>query len=565
MPGGIIDLQFTGASNIYLTGNPQITYFKNVYKKYSNFSMEYIELPFKTISDLQSNTETKNTCKIERHADLVKDIYLLYDLPAIYNYFELPVEDLDDDIFDELGIDTQLFSDMTKMYIPFKWVDSIGNILINETSLNLNGQSINKLRGEYMEVKSRMTLNESKKKVYDKMVNGYNQSSNYQHITNMDASGNFSYPGISSKRLYVPLDFWFCKNSAFALPLIALQYTLCDVDIQFSRYNYLFKIGNPLISPMELKANNNLSEDNQKIYNFIDAYIKIMNNNFNLNIFSFDNIIKIFIITDWTPNYMLLANYIFLDNDERKFFAQTSHEYLIQQTHYHLHDGLKRGLNKFKININHPVTEFIWYLKKELDTLDNNWFNFTTLKNNILIDEMDKYRNLITNITEDNHNLFNSNYLQNLNKLDSSLNIVLRDRFRNLFGEEIFTTNRTLVDKTKWDNYSIMKTFKLLFNGNDRFSMRDNKFFEYLQIYKYHSGNTMKGLYNYNFSLDPENIKQPSGAVNMSRINKQEIEMEIYNTGNPDQYYNKFDLHLYSVNYNVFRIIGGIGQITFSN
>ena len=84
MPGGIIDLKFIGSSNIYLTNNPQITFFKNVYKKYSNFSMEYIELPFNTLNDLNSNNEIRNTCNIDRNADLVKDMYFLSKLKELH-------------------------------------------------------------------------------------------------------------------------------------------------------------------------------------------------------------------------------------------------------------------------------------------------------------------------------------------------------------------------------------------------------------------------------------------------------------------------------------------------
>ena len=557
MPGGIIDLKFIGSSNIYLTNNPQITFFKNVYKKYSNFSMEYIELPFKTLNDLNSNNEIKNTCNIDRNADLVKDMYLLYDLPAIYNYFSMPDSVTDSELV-QLDISRN-------MYIPFKWVKSVGNILINEVSINLNGQSLSRLKGEYMEVYNHISMNKTKKKIYDKMVNSECQSSYYNDIYNQDASTNFSLPSIPSDRLQIPLNFWFCKNSAFSLPLVALQYTLVKLEFIFSRYNYLFKIGNPLISPMEFKENVNLSQENQKIYNYITKYVEVLNETLSTNTYTFDNIIQLFIISEWQPYYSILANYIFLDDDERKFFAQTSHEYLIEQTQYHYHEGLKRGLNRIKISLNHPVIELIWYLKKDLQTLDNNWFNFTSVKNKKMFKKIKKIRNIITNLTESDNDIYKLSSLKNLNEIDASLSKIIKNNFINLVGNDIYFNNRQIIDNIKWDNYSIMNTFKLQFNGNDRFKERHNKFFELLQIYKYHSGTSMKGLYNYSFSLEPENIKQPSGCVNMSRISKQEIELRIFNTENPNLYYDKFNLHLYSVNYNIFRIIGGIGQIVFSN
>ena len=109
-----------------------------------------------------------------------------------------------------------------------------------------------------------------------------------------------------------------------------------------------------------------------------------------------------------------------------------------------------------------------------------------------------------------------------------------------------------------------MRYANLKFNGNERFAIRQKEYFQNLQIYKYHSGTGQNGLYIYSFSLNPEE-DQPSGSCNMSRINEQQLYIYIYDTENELSKTDKFDLHLYAPNYNVFRIMGGIGSIVFSN
>ena len=109
-----------------------------------------------------------------------------------------------------------------------------------------------------------------------------------------------------------------------------------------------------------------------------------------------------------------------------------------------------------------------------------------------------------------------------------------------------------------------MQNAKIMFNGHDRFEGRDKEYFQNLQVYKYHTGKGKRGLYVYSFSLNPEK-EQPSGTCNMSRIDNQKLVLNIYNTSVYAKKSDKFDLHLFAVNYNVFRIMGGIGQVVFAN
>jgi hypothetical protein len=128
----------------------------------------------------------------------------------------------------------------------------------------------------------------------------------------------------------------------------------------------------------------------------------------------------------------------------------------------------------------------------------------------------------------------------------------------------LFDSNEEIIDQKNFDLYSIMRYMNLKFNGNDRFAIRGKEYFQNLQVYKHHTGTGKEGLYVYSFSLKPEE-DQPSGSCNMSRITDQQFYIMIYNTDNELRSMDKFDLHLYAPNYNVFRIMSGIGSIVFSN
>ena len=310
MPGGIIDLRFTGDANIYINNNPQITFFKKVYKRYSNFSMEYIELPFNINNNILTDSSVRNTCRITRNGDLIHDMYLVFDLPAIYSDHK----------------------------IPFKWIDSLGNKLIESVSININGQSIVRMKGEFMKIYNTISKTDSKNRVYNKLINSeylttVNDISN-EGITNT----SFSY--IPAQRLYIPLDFWFCKNIGMSLPLIALQYSLVTIEVEFARMNDLFKLGKPFISPDEMFNSENLSPENIVYRDLLTSLSTVENPNINYDRSTVFN----YFTPNFNQNYFILGNYIFVDQMEQQIFAQSSHDYLIKQYLYKYEDGLERGV-----------------------------------------------------------------------------------------------------------------------------------------------------------------------------------------------------------------------------
>ena len=517
MPGGYFQLIAQGPCDVYLTGNPSISFFKFVYRRHTQYSMELISLPFNVIPTFTTMQKTEAHCNIDRNGDLLHDCYLLYDLPAIYT------ED-----------------------IPFSWVDNVGNKIIDELSIKCDGQNLDRQFGEFMNCYKALTLTSTKKKKHEILVNG---NTNINNIAFPNLTENL-YPVLPGKRLLIPLPFWFCKNSGLSIPLIALQYTKLRIDVIYTRLNEIFKIGSPPISPVQMFTSDidELSDENKAFRTqLIDEGWDQTN--------VFYRFAK-----GWDQYSTILANYIYLAEDERKKFAQTSHEYLITQLQRRIYLGLMRGPNKLELVLNHPIKELIWFLRRSDAYKENNWFNFTDNDCPQILDEIKDIRNLLINPCINRLIGKSDNGLEQLKNLSKDLTGQLYNDYNNLFNGKTLS----VINNRKWDYYSIMKNAKLIFNGNDRFEIRDNTYFENEQVYKYHTGDGQKGLYVYSFSLKPEK-EQPSGTCNMSRIKKQEFSINIFDTDNTPFSNDKFDLHFFAINYNVFRIMGGIGQIVFSN
>lgn len=519
MPGGYFQLIAQGPADFYLTGNPSITFFKAVYRRYSQFSMELIELPFETLPDLQPAQQTISKCKIDRNADLIFDSYLRIKMPAIYS-----------------------------TDIPFKWIDNLGSKLIEEVTIFANGAQIDKQYGEFMNIYNDVSLTNEKKYNYQKLING-NNLNNFSGF-NLN-SQNSEYPVIPSKLLLIPFNFWFCRNSGQAIPLIALQYTEMRFEILFNQLNDLFLIGNPPISPYNMFSGELISTENALYRD------QLIDEGWSLTTL-FNRFIRF-----WARDSSILGNYIYLGEDERKKFAAVSHEYLIKQGYQRrIYLGLMRGPNTLEMNLLHPVTELLWFLRRASAVNNNDWFNYTD--NNL--------PELLTIYNKTNKDSYLLNKA-NITFTDTSNNQIIIDQnllnaiipFQNAVNENLlFDDNADIINRKDFDLFSIMKNAQLKFNGNDRFYIRNKEYFENLQVYKYHSGTGRKGLYVYSFSLKPED-EQPSGTCNMSRISEQQFYLNIYQTNNTLRTSDKFDLHLYAPNYNIFRIMGGIGSIVFSN
>ena len=255
MGGGLMQLVAYGAQDIYLTGNPQITFFKVVYRRHTNFSMETIEQTVNGTSQLGASATT-GTVTVSRNGDLLGPMYVKADL------------------------DTTAADGI------------VGDKLISEVRLEIGGQEIDKQNREWMQMWSELTVPEGKAAGYRYMTGGMTNTLN----TNVETAQN---------AVHVPLQFYFCRNPGCYLPLIALQYH--EVKVKFT-----------------WGVTTEIARDAGTI--------------------------------GTAPTCQVFADYVYLDTDERRRFAQVSHEYLIEQVQFESGSAD----SSHKLNFNHPVKALYW-------------------------------------------------------------------------------------------------------------------------------------------------------------------------------------------------------------
>jgi hypothetical protein len=213
------------------------------------------------------------------------------------------------------------------------------------------------------------------------------------------------------------------------------------------------------------------------------------------------------------PDTSLWIDYIYLDTEERRRFAQVSHEYLIEQLQYTGEESINNVSYKSRLNFNHPVKELIWTVQlDEIAETYHEWTNYTTEPTGIVDDQF----------------------------LDVT---VIQEH---TFGGE--------------NAVNPVYSAKIQLNGHDRFQARDGKYFNLVQPYQHHTNiPDSPGINVYSFGLKPEE-HQPSGTVNMSRIDNATLLLQL-----DPAVQNGAKLRVYATSYNVLRIMSGMGGLAYSN
>tara|TARA_Y100000389_G_scaffold121549_1_gene118972 strand:- start:2414 stop:4057 length:1644 start_codon:yes stop_codon:yes gene_type:complete len=547
MGGGLMQLVAYGAQDIYLTGNPQITFFKVVYRRHTNFSMEHIE---QTINGTpQWGKDVQST--ISRTGDLLHKMNIEWTKPSPN-------------------------TSPTDTRIPH----NMGHYMIKHITLTIGGTEIDRIFGHWMEVHSRLTIpnpskiigayskemintisdppptgtppdSEFKYSISNDLANNIHQNTHFQQMTGAggvegQALSDGKNEGELPRILQIPIPFYFCKNPGLAIPLIALQYHDVSVKIKMidnQAHTYYDNNGN---------INSGGKTFNKEIFGGGDGTMGSMG------------------------SLKLLCEYIYLDTEERRRFAQVTHEYLIEQVQREEHNvNNSSTINSFKLHFNHPVKELIFC---------GDW----------------GYNKDVTNMWPD----LKANDVCGVSSSDAS--------------------NYIKDASPGWlpgiGNHDTTVTLKL--NNHDRFSAdKPLYYFTRLQPHNYHSGPVQLYSYNpqivggeghyqsggcghtmennelnriqdsigvYSFALKPEE-HQPSGSCNFSRIDNCVLKFKNLhlNPSNDDikQFCMRHDGHVqsvyadekysnlptssimivYAVNYNVLRIMSGMGGLAYSN
>lgn len=404
-----------------------------------------IELQFNSITNSKMTSVTNNERKIRSDLNKIIKNTLYSDMKKYYMT-----------IFNIYTSKQKIYKSLldktyTQRY-KFAWVEEIGHAIVDYVEFRIGNQIIDKQTGDWLIIYNKLFTNDYQIQNYYKMIG------NVTELTVFDDEIKNTY------KLIIPMRFWFCRYVGQSLPLIALRYHDVTLNCKLKKLNELCYV-----------------EDDPILHN-----IDNIQSEYNINIM----------------NTKLYIDYIFLDTDERRRFAQTTHEYLIEMVQYNKFTDIVGNKYRAHLYFSHPTKYVIWFFQplsyRENPTGRNKcqWNNFGTRANR-------------TGYTLDSTYLRLNTY----NRTDDTLNI----------------------------NY-----------------------YNYLQPYLYFTRSPTDGLYIYSFGIEPM-IQQPSGTLNLSRID----DFSIFNN-----FTNEFTelisdtsayMGVYVVSYNILRFFGGMAGLAFQN
>lgn len=569
MAGGLIELSTYGSQDLFLTGTPEITFFKIVYRRHTNFSMESVSVDF----DDTTGFGEYSVLTVPKLGDLLHKAYLHITLPKInfkkeldsasileagallttaqneYNivtsfmsvntrafiaaldviqadnrndsqdiisavnllfndvtnslvvqefrelmenttlsqflYNEVSMEEIvnnvdslstHEDYLDAMliGIDKSIkvqksyfneYFDKKNAYensqvdnLNFAWVDRVGHSLIEEMEVRIGGHKIDKHLGDWINIWYELTANRDMEAIYNKMIG------NVPELTTFDNTIKNKY------ELFIPLQFWFCRHSGLSIPLVALEYHDVTFHIKFRKLEQVSYI----------EENTTIYIPSRKENIFLDEAVAELGVNIEASIF-FD--------------------YIYLGTNERRRFAQSSHEYLIEQVQYLEFRNVRQNeISCVLNNFVHPSKELIWVAQKE-------------------------------------------SYIRNLDGYT----------------------------KARWDNYSLTDEnvgnpvlFSTIdFHSYNRVIRSDGNYFNYVQPFEAHTATPSDGINVYSFAINAEEI-QPTGSANLSRISRVNLSLEFdpFLFENDDSL--SFTIRIYARNINILRFISGLAGTAFT-
>ena len=513
-----------GAQDVFLTGNPEITFWKVSYRRHTNFAMESIEQTFSGQADFGRRV----TCTISRNGDLAFRTYLQVTLPEI----------------------NQDLNSSGPVYA--RWLDCPGEQLIAQVEVEIGGQRIDRQYGDWMHIWNQLTMTSEQERGYEQMVGHTTQLTYLTDPGFADVNGpcaaNSGPAQVCAPRnalpettLYIPLQFWYCRNPGLALPLIALQYHEVKINLD------LRPIGECLwaVSSLDAAADTTVSVSTAYQQGLVAA--------------------------------SLYVDYVFLDTDERRKMAQNPHEYLFEQLQFTGDESVGSSSNKIKLNFNHPCKELVWVVQPDANvdycssliagntlfkTLGAQPFNYT--------DAVDALPNAFqafgsVDATTGATGFINSNAFQQ----EGAGNVTAAGNYAgfdavgssSVSDAGTFVLAETALNLHCWGENPVV-TGKLQLNGQDRFSEREGTYFDVVQPYQHHTRNPDTGINVYSFALRPEE-HQPSGTCNFSRIDNATLQLVL--SSNTVGGSSTAKVRVYATNYNVLRVMSGMAGVAYSN
>jgi len=558
-------------------------------------------------------------CTISRNGDLAYRTYLQVTLPEINQLMGIASF--------AVGVGSGVYA---------RWLDYPGEQLIAQVEVEIGGQRIDRQYGDWMHIWNQLTITAEQQRGYWNMIGNTTQLTfiTDPSFSEVDGPCDSLAPrqvcaprnALPETTLYIPLQFWFCTNPGLALPLIALQYHEVKINLDIRPIDECLWAVTTLSCNSDAYANNLTGS----LVNggpggpqnpAVAGYAK--------NQYAPGRPVPAAIAYNQSlVAASLYVDYVFLDTDERRRFAQNPHEYLISQLQFTGDESVGSSSNKIKLNFNHPVKELIWVVQPDQNVdycsslvcdallfkvLGAQPFNYTdaidALPNAIhafggpaslaadsrsFIDARGLFQDagaldydIPTGFTGYWHGPqnpynesnfggptipFNPDGTNIANITGSGIDPTILNQLKDLAASGhndnstvsdagTFVLTETSIDMHCWGQNPVV-TAKLQLNGQDRFSEREGTYFSWVQPYQAHTRNPDEGINVYSFALRPEE-HQPSGTCNFSRIDNATLQLVLSNATVEGTKTAK--VRVYATNYNVLRIMSGMGGLAYSN
>lgn len=496
MGGGILNLVSTGNSNLLIYGNPQKNIFKTKYKKISNFGQQKFEILPNGTESMSELDETTFRFKIPRHGDLLGDCCLCIDLPDIWSpIFRSHKQNID--------------GKYTYYESAFKWIDELGTNMINEVTIESGGHTLARYTGEYF---SAVAHRDKKHKIHlwndmtgnvpelNNPANVYGRSNIYPNAYYEEPTPSSSpttyhdneiTPSILGRRLFIPLETWFSKSPAHALPLISLQYTELFIVVKLKPLNQLY-----VVKDYTNTINNTIPSYGKPLkthgHHRFGVYLKppTTNNKDDLGLSDFR-------ISTWNPNIHLVGHYYFLDKVERIQFAKQEHKYLIHEVYNETFLDIT-GEKLVDLNVKGLVSSYMFRLRRNDAYKRNEWSNYTNWAYN--------------------HIPFNLSHIDN----DKQTTYFQTEKRGNDHSDYIKNIN-----KREYLQRNILKSTNILLDGIEREKSLDVGVYKYIEPYMRTEYDGKDDMYFYNYSCyTNHNQHQPFGGMNLDKFNEVQLSIK---------------------------------------
>jgi len=551
MAGGLLNLVSEGQQNIILNGNPEKTFWKTTYKKYTNFGMQKFRLDYEGTPTLNLTTDSTFTFKVKRYADLLMDCYVSIALPTIWS-----------PIFPPQSVVQPDGSTVYTNWAPyeFKWIDNIGAQMIERITINCGNQKLQEYSGKYILASAQRDFSGTKIALFNEMIGNTSELNDPANAgTHVNSYPNTFYtenpagaqPSINGRLLYIPLGAWFNLKTQNAFPLVSLQYNELHISVTFKPISHLFRIRDvmdytnnfPYVAP-------NFNQYYMQFYRFLQtppdetlgptSYVDTR--------------------TSWNADIHLMCTYCFLSNDESKLFAKNEQKYLIKQIYEKPYYNIT-GQNKVQLDSIGMITSWMFYFQRSDANLRNEWSNYTNWPYN--------YMPIDISPASSNGNYKNP---------DTSGSV---PEFIGPGTNPDGTLSGLMVSGVynQQNQKNILETLGILLDGQYRENILNVGIYNYLEKYTRTDGFAPNGLYCYNFCVETSPYSlQPSGAMNMSRFTNVEFEFTTINPP-PDPYaqvlticnpntgeiigVNKPSWRIYEYNYDLYLMEERVNMVIF--